>query len=147
VLAGAVLSLIAIAALVYMLYMLTISTLGWMDGRLGDLHYDYPRTFQTDGMLSARRLPPQPVHILVENLQGRVWIMLLPESSTGSVVAIKGPQLLGPGRDQVQATVSLQDTKYDGGIDLVLRVGGHTFVYVPNGPDGSFILQSKRQGA
>jgi hypothetical protein len=147
VLAGAVLSLAAAGALLYMLYGLTTSVFGWMDARLGDLQYDYPRTFQTDALLSARRLPPQPVHIIVQNLQGRVWIVLLPENGSGRVVAIKGPQLLGHGQDQVQPTVSLQDTNYDGTVDLVLRVGGHTFVYVPNGSAGSFILKSEPQGA
>jgi hypothetical protein len=146
VVAGAVLALVTACALAYLLYGLITSALGWIDARHGDLQGDYPRTFQTDGLLSARRLPPQPVHILVQNLQGRVWMVLLPEDNSGRVVAIKGPQLLGPGEDQVQATVALRDTSYDGGVDLVLRAGGHTFVYVPNGPNGTFTLQSKRQG-
>jgi hypothetical protein len=132
--------------LAYLLYGLTTTALGWVDARHGDLQGDYARTFQTDGLISARRLPPQPVHIIVQNLQGRVWMVLLPEDNSGRVVAIKGPQLLGPGEDQVQATVALRDTSYDGGVDLVLRAGGHTFVYVPNGPNGTFTLQSKRQG-
>ncbi|HWE63240.1 MAG TPA: hypothetical protein VHB98_16110 [Chloroflexota bacterium] len=138
----AMLSLATSGALMYLLYMLVTSAIGWTGAKLDDLGYGYPRTFQTDGLLATRRPAAQPVHIIVQNMQGRVWIVVLPKDNTGRVVAIKGPQWLGPGRDLVPATVTLQDVNHDGHADLLLHVGNSTFIYVQDAHQQSFVLQS-----
>src|SRR5437764_1331971 len=88
----AILSLATVGAPLYLFYTLTMAAIRWTEVKLDDLRYGYPRTFQTDGVLMAGPLAAQPVHVVVQNLQGRVWIVVLPEDSTQRVVAIKGPQ-------------------------------------------------------
>ena len=82
----------------------------------------------------------------VQNVQGRVWIVVLPKDNTGHVVVIKGPQWLGAGGDRVPATVMVRDVTRDGRADLILQAGSHTFVYTQSADRQGFVLQGQSQG-
>ena len=137
--------LIALGALLYVLYALTATALAWTTVKLDDIRYGYPRTFQMNGVLAAHTAGNQRAHFLVQNLQGQVWITIIPDDVARRVLVIKGPQLLGTDRSLAPATLALQDVNRDGYTDLMLNVDGKTFLYLQSPHDQSFILSSDRR--
>ena len=142
-----ILSLVTVGALLYVFYTLASAAIPWTEVKLDDLRYGYPRTYQADGALIARPMAAEAAHVIVLNLQGRLWLVVLPEGARQRVAVIKGPQLLGPGRDLVPATVMLRDINNSGRTDLVVHAGGRTFVYLQDAHQRGFALRRTSIGA
>jgi hypothetical protein len=138
--AVSVLLLIALGALLYLVYALMSTAIAWTTIKLDDIRYGYPRTFQMNGVLSARTTGVQRAHFLVRNLQGRVWITIVPDDTAGRELVIEGPQLLGKDRNLAPPTLALQDVNRDGYADLGLHVAGKTFLYHQDPHQQSFVL-------
>jgi len=101
----------------------------WQD----DLHYGYPRTYQTDAVVGHGDSASHPSHFIALNLHGHLDVIELPGGDPSKAIIYVGPTLYGQGQDVDPATLSFEDVNHDGRPDLVLHFEGQMFVFLNNG--------------
>jgi hypothetical protein len=102
------------------------------------LHYGYPRTYQTDKDVGHGGIS----HFTVENLGGHIFVYELPNNDASKAVIYTGPTLVGGNADGAPATLSFEDSNGDGRIDLVIIIGNSKHLF-SNGTDGKFHQQQQ----
>ncbi len=114
-----------VAILAVMLGQLLI---GWFNTTWDDLHYGYPRTYQTDAFVGLE-VGHTPSHFIVLNLHGRIEILEQPGSDPTKTKIYLGPQITGPGADRVPVTLLFVDLHHTHHPDMVVQFQGTQVVF------------------
>ena len=123
--------LTGVAIVVCTMALLTIPTAyqRWQD----DLHYGYPRTYQTDAAVGHSDSASHPSHFLAINWHGHLDVIELAGGDPSKATIYTGPTLYQPDADLVPVTLSFEDVNQDGRPDLVLHFEGQIVVFLNTG--------------
>jgi hypothetical protein len=113
----------------FLLNMLT----SWANTEMDQLHYGYPRTYQTNIDVGHGGIS----HFTVENLGGHIVVYELPSTDVTKAVIYSGPTLSGGNADLAAAVVTFADVNGDGRIDMILEVDNTKYLFI-SGDDGKF---------
>jgi len=102
--------------------------LTWLTTTWDDVHYGYPRTYQTDAFVGheAGRIPS---HFIVLNLHGHVEILELQGSDPTKTKIYLGPHITGNGADSVPVTLAFVDPHHTHRPDMVVQFQGTQVVF------------------
>ena len=128
-------------------YQLLSSAVFWVQLRLDDLRYGYPRSCQLDGYVGFGEVNGLPTHFIALNLHRQVMIYGIAGSDPTRVLTIKGPYLFGTNEQYAPVRLRLIDVTGDGYPDLVLDVDHQHVVYVDEPRLGAFHLLSPGERA
>jgi hypothetical protein len=123
-------SLVVIALALWLAYTLIGDGVAWVQQKVDDLRYGYPRTFQTDAFLGYGESGGVPTHFMALNLHGQISVFIVDGADPARVRVLRGPVLLGDGRDLVAPLLRVVDVNHDGHPDLLLSVNGQDFTYL-----------------
>ena len=115
------------------LWVIGASALAWGTNEYNTIVYGYPRTFQTDAVVGHNDSPANPSHFMALNLHGQVIIIELPGGDPAKAVDYTGPDLVGPGDDQIPITLSFSDTNHVGKPDMLIHIADRMIVFTNNG--------------
>jgi len=102
--------------------------LTWFTATWDDLHYGYPRTYQTDAFV-GHEAGRTPSHFIVLNLHGRVEILELQGSDPTKTKIYIGPHITGPGAESVLVTLQFVDPYHTHHPDMVIQFQGTQVVF------------------
>ncbi len=102
--------------------------LGWLGATWDDIHYGYPRTYQTDAFV-GHEVGHTPSHFIVLNLRGRVEILELQGGDPTKTKMYLGPQIAGSGADLVPVTLKFVDPHHTHYPDMVVQFQGTQVVF------------------
>jgi len=102
--------------------------LGWIGTTWDDLHYGYPRTYQTDAFTGGER-GQAPSHFIALNLRGRIEILEQLGGDPTKTKVYLGPQIAGPGSDRVPVTLTFVDPHHTHSPDMVVQFQGTQVVF------------------
>ena len=130
-------------------YQLLSSAVFWVQLRLDDLRYGYPRSSQLDGYVGFGEANGLPTHFIALNLHRQVMIYAIAGRDPTHVLTIKGPYLFGTTEQYAPVRLRLIDVTGDGYPDLVLDVDHQHVVYVDEPQLGTFrpLLPQERAAA
>ncbi len=111
--------------------------LGWLGTTWDDIHYGYPRTYQTDAFV-GNEASHTPSHFIVLNLRGRVEILEQLGGDPTKTRVYLGPQIAGPGSDLVPVSLQFVDPHHTQYPDMVVQFQGTHVVF--HNVHGSFQL-------
>jgi hypothetical protein len=134
---------------VFVAYQVLGSAVFWVQLRLDDLRYGYPRSYQVDGYVGFGEANGLPTHFIALNLHRQVMIYAIAGSDPTHVLIIKGPYLFGTNEEYAPVRLRLIDVTGDGYPDLVLDVDHQHMVYVDEPRLGTFrpLLPQERTAA
>jgi len=106
----------------------------WWQHTWDDWHYGTPRTFQVDAVVGHNHDDAaHPSHFLALNLHRHVLVIELPAGDANKAIIYIGPTLVGDGQDSLPVTLSFQDTRGSGRLDLVLHLGDQLVIFLNDG--------------
>jgi hypothetical protein len=111
---------------------------GWGTEIYNNLHYGMPRTTQVDAYV-GQETGKTPSHFIAENLRGRVLIIEFPGGDVQHARIIVGPQIAGPGADQVPVLLSFVDRNGNHLPDMLVQFGSMEVWYANE--HGTFVPQ------
>lgn len=123
------LGMIAILAL----WELGATALSWGTNEYNNIMYGYPRTSQIDAVVGHNDSIKTPSHFLAVNLHGQVIIFELPGGDPSKAIDYTGPDLVGPGDDQIPITLSFSDANHDGKLDMIVHIADKEIIFYNNG--------------
>lgn len=115
------------------LWVLAGNVLNWGTNEYNNVVYGYPRTFQTDAVVGHNDSTVNPSHFVALNLHGQIIVVEFPGGNPSKAIDYAGPDLIGPGEDQLPVTLSFSDLNHDGKVDMVIHVTDRLFVFYNNG--------------
>ncbi len=117
-------------AAVIVAYQLLSGALFWVQLRLDDLRYGYPRSTQMDAYVGFGESSGLPTHFIALNLHRQIVVMYLSGDEPTRPHVLKGPYLYGPDQEYAPVTLRVVDVTGDGYPDLVVTVDHQRVVYV-----------------
>jgi hypothetical protein len=115
------------------LWVLAGNVLNWGTNEYNNLLYGYPRTFQTDAVVGHNDSSISPSHFVAINLHGQIIVVEFPGGNPSKAIDYVGPDLIGPGEDQLPVTLSFSDVNHDGKVDMIIHVTDRSFVFYNSG--------------
>ncbi len=116
------------------LWALGAAALSWGTTQYNNIVYGYPRTYQIDAVVGHNNdNTHNPSHFIAVNLHGQIIIFELPGGDPSKSTDYIGPNLIGPGDDQLPVTLSFTDVKHDGKPDMIVHISDRTFELCNNG--------------
>jgi hypothetical protein len=115
------------------LWVLAGTVLNWGTNEYNNIVYGYPRTFQTDAVVGHNDSATNPSHFIALNLRGQIIVVEFPGGNPSKAIDYAGPDLIGPGEDQLPVTLSFSDLNHDGKMDMIIHVTDRLFVFYNNG--------------
>jgi hypothetical protein len=115
------------------LWVLAGNVLTWGTNEYNTIIYGYPRTFQTDQVVGHNDSVTNPSHFVALNLHGQIIVVEFPGGNPSKAIDYAGPDLIGPGEDQLPVTLSFSDLNHDGKMDMIIHVTDKVFVFYNNG--------------
>lgn len=112
------------------LWTLIMGVTGWVGKTLDDIHYGYPRTYQTDAFVGHNESSGIPSHFIAINLRGHIEVIEFPGGDASHARIYMGPQLYTSGSDLVPATLTFADLNGDHLLDMVINVQGSQIVFI-----------------
>jgi hypothetical protein len=94
-----------------------------------DLHYGYPRTYQTDARVGHNDTEI-PSHFIALNLHGHLEVIECPGADCTKALVYVGPILFGDGQDLVPVTLEFRDTNHDGKLDLIIHAQDQIWIFI-----------------
>ncbi len=132
----AILALIAI-------YAVMGNAVSWVQGRIDDVRYGTPRTYQIDAVVGHEDGAGTPTHLIAMNLNRQVVIIELPGGDASKIRTLTGPYLFGAQEDKTPVLMRLDDLNRDGSKDLIVSIKNEEVVYLNK--DGQFQLISAEE--
>jgi hypothetical protein len=117
---------IAVVIGVQMMYMLMNS---WWMRHQDDLHYGYPRTYQSDARVGHADAAI-PSHFIALNLHGHLEVIECPGADCTKALVYLGPVLFGDGQDLVPVTLTFRDVNHDGKPDMIVHAQDQIWVFL-----------------
>lgn len=102
---------------------------GWWTRYQDDLHYGYPRTYQTDARVGHNDAEI-PSHFIALNLHGHLEVIECPGSDCTKALIYVGPVLFGDGQDRVPVTLEFRDTNHDDKPDLIIHAQDQIWIFI-----------------
>jgi len=103
--------------------------LGWIGRSLDDLHYGYPRTYQTDAVVGQGDDAAHPSHFLAVNLHGQIEVIDLPAGDASHARIYLGLNLYGPDASLGTVTLQFVDSRHTHQPDMVVLFQGQHMVF------------------
>jgi hypothetical protein len=125
-----------------LLWVIGSSVLAWGLDRLDDIHYGYPRTYQTDAVVGHGDSKQHPSHFIAINLHGQAIVIEFPAGNPQHAMSYVVPYYIreqggGQAGDLTPVTVEFRDVTGDGKPDMIVhilfRTQVQTFVFVNTG--------------
>ena len=113
-----------------LLWMLLSGFIGWFNTTMDNIHYGYPRTYQTDAFVGHNEQARVPSHFIAINLHGHIEIIEMPGGDAAHARIYLGPQLYGAGADLVPVTLKFEDVNGDHLPDMIVQFQGSQVIYI-----------------
>jgi hypothetical protein len=116
------------------LWILSTTLLAWGTNEYNNIIYGYPRTYQVDAVVGHNNdSTKNPSHFIALNLHGQVIIVEFPAGDPSKAIDYTGPDLVGPGDDQIPITLTFTDLNHDGKVDMIVHIAGREIIFYNNG--------------
>lgn len=102
----------------------------WWQNTQDTWHYGNPRTYQVDAVVGQNDSASAPTHFIAENLDGQILVIQIPRNDLSKAHLFPIVRLFGDHASEVPVTLSFQDRRHDGKPDMLVQVGGQTFLLV-----------------
>jgi hypothetical protein len=102
---------------------------GWWTGYQDDLHYGYPRTYQTDAR-TGHNDAEMPSHFIALNLHGHLEIIECPGADCTKALVYIGPVLFGDGQDLVPVTLEFRDVNHNDKPDMIIHAQDQIWIFI-----------------
>jgi hypothetical protein len=125
-----------------LLWVVGSSVLAWGLGKLDDLRYGYPRTYQTDAVVGHGDSKAHPSHFIAMNLHGQAIVIEFPGGDPQHAMSYVVPYYIreqgsSQGGDLTPVTVTFRDVNGDGKPDMIVQILFRTqvqyFVFINTG--------------
>ena len=125
-----------------LLWVVGSSVLAWGLDRYDDIHYGYPRTYQTDAVVGHGDSKAHPSHFIAINMHGQAIVIEFPAGNPQSAASYVVPYYIrqqggGQSGDMTPVTVEFRDVSGDGKPDMIIhilfRTQDQTFVFINTG--------------
>lgn len=113
-----------------LLWMLLSSVIGWYNTTMDNIHYGYPRTYQTDAFVGHNETAGVPSHFIAINLHGHIEIIEMPGGDAAHARIYLGPQLYGTGADLVPVTLKFEDVNGDHLPDMIVMFQDTQVIFI-----------------
>lgn len=113
-----------------LLWMLLSSFIGWYNTTMDNIHYGYPRTYQTDAFVGHNEKVGVPSHFIAINLHGHIEIIEMPGGDAAHARIYLGPQLYGTGADLVPVTLKFEDVNGDHLPDMIVMFQDTQVIFI-----------------
>jgi hypothetical protein len=113
-----------------LLWLMVSAAVNWVQVTLDDIHYGYPRTFQTDAWVGHNEQTGVPSHFLAINLHSHIEVIEIAGGDPAHTRIYSGPQLYGPGSDLSPVTLHFLDVNGDHKLDMIVSFQDTHLVYV-----------------
>ena len=97
--------------------------IGWVSTAWDNIQYGNPRTYQTDAFV-GHEAGKAPSHFIVLNLHGRIEVIELPGGDPSRTKIYIGPQITGPGAENVPVTIQFFDPHHTHHPDMLIQFQG-----------------------
>jgi hypothetical protein len=122
---------LGVGMIAMLLLWFTVSTaVNWVQTTLDDIHYGYPRTFQTDAWVGHNEQTGTPSHFIAINLHGHIEVIEIAGGDPAHTRIYSGPQLYGPGSDLAPVTLRFLDVNGDHKPDMIVSFQDTHLVYI-----------------
>jgi hypothetical protein len=127
-----------------LLWFLVSTAVTWVQITLDDLHYGYPRTFQTDAWVGHNEQTGTPSHFVALNLHSHIEVIEIAGGDPAHTRMYSGPQLYGEGSDLAPVILRFLDVNGDHKPDMIVSFQDTHLIYIND--QGSFrpMLPSER---
>ncbi len=112
------------------LWTLLMGVASWYNTTMDNIHYGYPRTFQTDQFVGHNESVGTPSHFIAINLHGHIEIIEFPGGDASHARIFMGPQLYTDGSDLVPVTLKFLDVNGDHRPDMIITFQGSQVVFI-----------------
>lgn len=116
--------------LMVLLWVLLSSFIGWFNTTMDNIHYGYPRTYQTDAFVGHNEQNGVPSHFIAINLHGHIEVIEMPGGDASHARIYLGPQLYGNGADLVPVTLKFVDVNGDHLPDMIVMFQDSQVVFI-----------------
>lgn len=113
-----------------LLWILLSSLIGWYNTTMDNIHYGYPRTYQTDASVGHNETNGVPSHFIAINLHGHIEIIEMPGGDAAHARIYLGPQLYGTGADLVPVTLKFEDVNGDHLPDMIVMFQDTQIIFI-----------------
>ncbi|MEO8970749.1 MAG: hypothetical protein ABI406_04005 [Ktedonobacteraceae bacterium] len=113
-----------------LMWMLLSSVIGWYNTTMDNIHYGYPRTYQTDAFVGHNETTGVPSHFIAINLHGHIEIIEMPGGDAAHARIYLGPQLYGTGADLVPVTLKFEDVNSDHLPDMIVLFQDTQIIFI-----------------
>jgi len=118
-----------------MLFMLALWVAGsmavnWIEIKLDDMSYGYPRTFHNDAVVGHSDSPQNPSHFIALNLNRHVEIIEFPGGDPAKARVFLGPTLVGDNQELTPITLSFKNVSENGKLDMLIHIQDQVIVMV-----------------
>ena len=112
------------------LWMLLSGLIGWYNTTMDNIHYGFPRTYQTDAFVGHNEKAGVPSHFIAINLHGHIEIIEMPGGDAAHARIYLGPQLYGTGADLVPVTLKFEDVNGDHLPDMIVMFQDTQVIFI-----------------
>jgi hypothetical protein len=112
------------------LWMILTSAISWFNTSMDNLHYGYPRTYQSDAFVGHTESAGIPSHFIAINLRGHLEVIEFPGGDAAHARIFLGPQLYTSGSDLVVVTLKFIDVNADHKPDMIVQFQGSQVVFI-----------------
>jgi hypothetical protein len=112
------------------LWMLASAGINWWNNTMNDIHYGYPRIYQTDATVGHNDSVNSPSHFIATNLHGKIEVIEFPGGDGSHARIYLGPQLFGPDADKAPATLKFIDINGDSRPDMLIFFQSSWIVFI-----------------
>lgn len=118
------------------IYAIMGNVMGWAGGKIDDLRYGTPRTYQLDAVVGHDDGGGTATHLVALNLNRQVVVLELPGGDPSKIRTLTGPYLFGANEDKTPVLMRLEDVNRDGAKDLIVSIKNEELIYINR--DGAF---------
>ncbi len=119
-----------VAVAVFVAFQLASTVALWVQIKVGDLQYGYPRSVQLEGYLGFHETTGRPSHFVAINLHRQVLVVYMPGDDPFHPTVLRGPYLTGANSQYDPVTLRLVDVNGDGYPDVVASVDGRQVAWI-----------------
>ncbi len=127
------------------LWTLVMAAVGWVNRTMDDIHYGYPRTYQTDAFVGHNEANGVPTHFIAINLHGHIEVIEIPGGDASKARIYEGPQLYTSNADLVPVTLKFVHINGDHLPDMLVCFQGSQLVYINDGQSFHPMSAAERQ--
>jgi hypothetical protein len=105
------------------------NALTWWQSYQDNLHYGYPRTYQTDVRVGHHD-DQKPSHFIAVNLGGHIMVVEIQGGNGAFTKIYLGPVYDGPQADKHPVLLKFKDINHDGKLDMLILVNNQEVAFI-----------------